>query len=561
MKVLLSFIFLFSIGVSNALLTEYNKEEIKAHLMKESHRILGASIKNVQSQETIKVEDDTFRIGAFWTLFSLRPYSRYNISTWGVAVTCGARPQKCHQCECFLDPNKSSWLWWTRITGNNYCWNISQEGNREYTMYNFETPLTYAKIEAFSSSLTMTATLPHSPFQTHISYVNSQSSQAFIENLIYVEDSKRIITKSSIDQLNKRPKIIPDIAASKCQFNWTGWSTDLKYSQIEQLPEKANIFRHYVVLHKPPSNFNLIIHSLEGLEVLTSEGLVKFNLKSTSSPSSFELFDICNKKFLTMKTDEYHQYYVVSNELVDNPILCIAIRLRGNNIPTNQLVLYEARNFTSQWTWSTRFQGIVSSNYVNSIDLEIRKIESQTDALIKETNVQISSSIIDQNNLDIQLSTELPVNCEILISQSCQPIIISTSALNGFKVHRRVPFSECKELEKAQIGSYNCSGIIGTFNIGKNLEFSSNISSVENIIERNYNLSPSLSEVKHSWLYILILFPYGIVLLILTPMFACIYKIKKRQFLSRKPYEHKKAQEPKKVYQGFIEDEKEEDDE
>jgi len=420
------------------------------------------------NNEILNIEgfQEEFTLNPTWTVFGLKEGKEYNLTTWDIAGSCGCTNQICGQdcpgvkgedCDSnIIDPPFTCVL----SARRGFCWGFVETGTTQnYTLYNLSHVGTLAltsyggPAESFFVAPGFTVRSQHHQERYSLNALITgftPRKQIALSNYFYAESEGRVISIEEFALFKSKPNlnsINVKIGASTCPKDGYPMFQSTKRIQTLDVDDKAS-FRSYMILRKGKTE-NL--SSLFQRYILTPNGLLEWNKEKT-----FDIFDPCNQQFLTLQQDEMGNFFVIlpmTQSLMSENIICVAI----SDVNTNMfdLVLYELNNATSIWKASDRFRGLLSSDYVDSLQLRVTT-KSSLPIRIPQARVEVGYNI-ETNPPILKITTSIPLSCEIFLSPNCI-FNLTTSKEHLFMT---TTIDSCGYWY--EIGRYMCEGVAGNF--------------------------------------------------------------------------------------------------
>jgi len=400
-----------------------------------------------------------FSLDPTWAFFILETKQTYYVDNWDHDKQCGCNPQVCgKECKdegfgCFThNVNDISWMCRT-LFKENYCWSLVSSGKQAFSAYTLKHLSTIALTsyggpdgQFVSPGFTISDRLAGQTYSLNALILNTTArSNAKLSDFRFVENQWEVIGAEEFANINTPPLLKADEANAKCTDK-----LDMKVTLDPCYRKKyPNPFQTYQILTKAAKT---TITLLNQRKILTPNGILEWS----SNERAFTYIDPCNQQFLTLQTDIMGNYYVKTpgNQRLIDGTICIAVQEDTTSSHYN-LVLYEAKNATGYWTYSKRFVGILSDNYISNVALRITTDVSRP-LIQAELHVEIKFNT-DINPPFLTVTTSLPTSCKLFLSPNCTKDVFT---IQGF-LYKTINIDSCGYLyEKA---AYDCQGFSASF--------------------------------------------------------------------------------------------------
>jgi len=409
---------------------------------------------------------EDYTLNPTWTFFGLDPSEKYALDNWQATAKCGCFKQVCGKdCQqgagCFVHNGTAPWICHPWAERNNYCWNVKSSGKKLFTAYSLKQIATIALTSyggLDNNNLYPTPGYTISNVMPNLENNNYALNALIIkttprDDLVdfeasyrYAESEGRLIRTSELASLNAPPEVQADLSLASCNLSTVNLPLTLQTkNNLSPIP-----FHTYLILRKAERP---LVKDLLGSSILTPHGILGWQ-----NQESFDFLDPCNQQFLTLQKDQSAgNFFVIlpeSQTLANSEgVICIALQ----DDPSSQydLVLYELKNFTSVWSASDRFTGLLSKDYVQDLTLRIT-----TDAIPTVTLPPNKIDIkfhLDIDPVSFSITTSVETTCQVYLSPRC---ILEISTSNYYRSATK-SLQNCGYLNEKAV--YNCQGVIGHF--------------------------------------------------------------------------------------------------
>jgi len=425
-----------------------------------------ADISTMTENQILKIEDRDFSLSATWAIFSLKEGKEYNLTTWELGGSCGCSNQICgkdcpgikgEDCDANTFEEPATCLISTR---KGFCWGFVGTGTTQnYTLYNISQVAAVAlmsyggpQVPFVGPGFTIRTQLKDERYALNAMITGFKPRREVpLSNYRYAESEGRLLTVEQFTHLTSKPSLSSTIVHTErsiCpQVGFPRFETTKIIQNLKE-DEKVNI-RSYLILRKGNlDNFSSLLNRY----ILTPTGLSRWSTQLT-----FDIFDPCNQQFLTLQIDRMGNFFVFLpniQSLMKEEIICVAV----NDVSSNpyDLALYELKNATNIWRNSDRFRGLLSADYLESLELRITSKSSQPLNLL---NAKVEIEFNLQGDIPVlKLLTSTPLDCEIFLSPNC--VIRLTTTQEQFIATKPIE-PTCNHWY--EVGKYMCQGVSGNF--------------------------------------------------------------------------------------------------
>jgi hypothetical protein len=406
-----------------------------------------------------------FILSSTWSFFSLNSGQEYNLRHWHAEANCGCWKQACGKdcatgAECFSAHQAEEPLMclpWTKRKG--FCASlVAISETQNYTAYHINHISTIALttyggpqfatlMPGVTPGFTIRSKHENQKYAFNAMIVDSTPrKQEALSQYRYAESEGRVITLAEFNQLDAKPNMTVNFQDATCPKDGNPNITTSIYKETINAVDKNN-FRTYSIVRKAsiPKMQNLFYQ-----DILTPVGVQEWNGTETVN-----FLDPCNQLFLTLQRDKTGNFFVnvpPSQRLITGDIICVAI----NDNPATQydLVLYELKNGTTTWTQSDRFVGLLSRDYLDTLQV---RVATQFTPELAPTTASVHVEFTTELDPPVmRLTTNDTLRCEVYVSPTCVFPLETTGALYA-----------TKQLQSCglwyEVGGYNCEGILGIF--------------------------------------------------------------------------------------------------